>query len=327
MPPDADLVVVNTCAFIEEARQESIDTILGCRDVGRPGAELVVTGCMAERYGDELAGALPEVDAVAGFGVPVTIGSKPATGGPTCRARLRPARAAPTAVPGAVGLREDRRGMRPDCGFCAIPSLPGPAAIPCRSPDPRRGRGARRSERSCSSPRTSPRYGRDQGQGERSIVPLVAAGGRAGRPGPAALPLPVGPHRRADRHHHRHRRALLRPLAPARVAAAGAAHASVGRRLGVPRAHRRHPPRRARRGVPLQLHRRATRARPRRTTTTCSPSSRRRELDWCGFFAYSREDGHLRRRPRRQACRRRPGRPSGWPSCASCRTTSPPRSG
>src|SRR6478735_8573437 len=83
-PADADLVVVNTCAFIEDARQESIDTVLSLADVRREGAELVVTGCMAERYGDELAAALPEVDAVAGFGrplgsapVPVSIGTKP----------------------------------------------------------------------------------------------------------------------------------------------------------------------------------------------------------------------------------------------------------
>ena len=69
---DADLVVVNTCAFVEEARQESIDTVLALGDARKPGARLVVTGCMAERYGDELAEALPEVDAVAGFGVPVT---------------------------------------------------------------------------------------------------------------------------------------------------------------------------------------------------------------------------------------------------------------
>ena len=63
----ADLVVVNTCAFIEAARQESIDTILALPASRRPGARLVVTGCMAERYGDELAAALPEVDAVVGF--------------------------------------------------------------------------------------------------------------------------------------------------------------------------------------------------------------------------------------------------------------------
>ena len=63
----ADLVVVNTCAFIDEARKESIDTILALDDQRKPGARLVVTGCMAERYGDELAEALPEVDQVAGF--------------------------------------------------------------------------------------------------------------------------------------------------------------------------------------------------------------------------------------------------------------------
>ena len=61
---------MNTCAFIEEARQESIDTVLALADRKADGAELVVTGCLAERYGDELAEALPEVDAVAGFGVP-----------------------------------------------------------------------------------------------------------------------------------------------------------------------------------------------------------------------------------------------------------------
>ena len=67
----ADLVVVNTCAFIEAAREESIGTVLELAAAKKQGAKLVVTGCMAERYGDELAAALPEVDRVAGFGVPV----------------------------------------------------------------------------------------------------------------------------------------------------------------------------------------------------------------------------------------------------------------
>ena len=57
-PEAADLLVVNTCAFIGEARQESIDTILGLADLKADGARLVVTGCMAERYGAELAEAL-----------------------------------------------------------------------------------------------------------------------------------------------------------------------------------------------------------------------------------------------------------------------------
>ena len=78
----ADLVVVNTCAFIEDARQESIDVVLALADRKADDARLVVTGCMAERYGDELADALPEVDTVAGFGVPVTLGRKPGAPAP-----------------------------------------------------------------------------------------------------------------------------------------------------------------------------------------------------------------------------------------------------
>jgi len=68
----ADLVVANTCAFIEAAREESIETVLALADVKRTNARLVVTGCMAERYGNELAAALPEVDLVAGFGESLT---------------------------------------------------------------------------------------------------------------------------------------------------------------------------------------------------------------------------------------------------------------
>ena len=64
---DADLVVVNTCAFVEAARQESVETVLDLSGRRRADARVVVTGCMAERYGAELAEALPEVDAVVGF--------------------------------------------------------------------------------------------------------------------------------------------------------------------------------------------------------------------------------------------------------------------
>ena len=87
----ADLVVVNTCAFIDAARRESIDTILALDDERRDDARLVVTGCMAERYGAELAAALPEVDQIAGFGVPVTGPSAPPSTGRT----LIPVSAAP----------------------------------------------------------------------------------------------------------------------------------------------------------------------------------------------------------------------------------------
>jgi ribosomal protein S12 methylthiotransferase len=124
-PEDADLVVVNTCAFIEAARQESVDTVLALADARRADARLVVTGCMAERYGDELAAALPEVDLVAGFGVPVTLGRKPGPTGEPAVPKLdllnlpRPKSAVPWAY---VKIAE---GCDRTCGFCAIPSFRG----------------------------------------------------------------------------------------------------------------------------------------------------------------------------------------------------------
>ena len=124
---EADLVVVNTCAFIESARAESVETILDLSDRRLSGSRLVVTGCLAARSGAEIADAIPEVDLVADVGVPVTI-----TGGPRWRpagSRLpsldlmripRPPASAPWAY---VKIAEgcDRR-----CGFCAIPSFRGP---------------------------------------------------------------------------------------------------------------------------------------------------------------------------------------------------------
>src|SRR6266849_2148866 len=66
----ADVLVVNTCAFIDKAKQESIDTILEMAQHKTSGScrRLVVTGCMAERYRDELKRAIPEIDAVLGTG-------------------------------------------------------------------------------------------------------------------------------------------------------------------------------------------------------------------------------------------------------------------
>ena len=64
---EADVVMVNTCAFVEEARRESIDTILELAELKRSDAKLVVLGCMAQRYETELVGSLPEADAVVGL--------------------------------------------------------------------------------------------------------------------------------------------------------------------------------------------------------------------------------------------------------------------
>jgi ribosomal protein S12 methylthiotransferase len=115
-PEDADLVVVNTCAFIEAARQESIDTILDLDGSRRTGSKLVVTGCLAERYGSELSEALPEVDLVAGFGVPVTFRRRNAF---DLLNLPRPAASAPWAY---IKVAE---GCDRKCGFCAIPSFRG----------------------------------------------------------------------------------------------------------------------------------------------------------------------------------------------------------
>ncbi|HKE88640.1 MAG TPA: 30S ribosomal protein S12 methylthiotransferase RimO [Vicinamibacterales bacterium] len=65
---EAEVLVVNTCAFIDRAKQESIDTILEMAEHKKTGAckRLIVTGCMAERYRDELRAQIPEIDAVLG---------------------------------------------------------------------------------------------------------------------------------------------------------------------------------------------------------------------------------------------------------------------
>ncbi|MDJ0663827.1 MAG: 30S ribosomal protein S12 methylthiotransferase RimO [Acidimicrobiia bacterium] len=66
-PESADVVMVNTCAFIEPAREESINTVLELAGSKRDDAKLVVIGCMAQRYEQELVDALPEADAVIGL--------------------------------------------------------------------------------------------------------------------------------------------------------------------------------------------------------------------------------------------------------------------
>ncbi len=126
----ADLVVVNTCAFIDAARQESVDTVLALSDARKHGARLVVTGCMAERYGDELAEAMPEADLVAGFGVPVSLTLKAGRRAVPTLDLLnlpRPKSAVPWAY---VKIAE---GCDRSCGFCAIPSFRGPQRS--RSPE------------------------------------------------------------------------------------------------------------------------------------------------------------------------------------------------
>jgi ribosomal protein S12 methylthiotransferase len=150
----ADAVLVNTCGFVEAAKRDSIDTLLAASDTGRP---VVAVGCLAERYGGELARELPEAAAVLGFDDyaeisdrldDVVAGRALTPHEPRDRRTLlpltpvqRPAGAADVGIPGHAGgprnvLRKrladgpvaplklasgcDRR-----CSFCAIPSFRG----------------------------------------------------------------------------------------------------------------------------------------------------------------------------------------------------------
>ncbi|HEX6236689.1 MAG TPA: 30S ribosomal protein S12 methylthiotransferase RimO [Acidimicrobiales bacterium] len=173
-PDGADLVVVNTCAFIEEARQESVEAILDLADRKRTAAELVVTGCLAERYGDELARALPEADAVAGFGVPVTLGrSRGGTATPVPALDLLELPRPPADAPWAyVKVAE---GCDRACGFCAIPSFRGPQRSRRLGAvlDEVEALAADGVREAVLVAQDLAAYGRDQGRGERRIVDLV----------------------------------------------------------------------------------------------------------------------------------------------------------
>ena len=77
-PAEADVIVINTCAFIDSAKEESVNTILELAEFKKTGncKRLVVTGCLGERYRDELKTQIPEIDAVLGTGeVPEIVGA------------------------------------------------------------------------------------------------------------------------------------------------------------------------------------------------------------------------------------------------------------
>jgi ribosomal protein S12 methylthiotransferase len=150
---DADVVLVNTCGFIDSAKKDSIDTLLGAADGNR---KVVAVGCLAERYGNQLADSLPEADAVLGFDSYADIGARLddvlagraiAPHQPADRRVLlpispaqRPAAVADIAIPGhswgptiarkrlgnsPVGYLKLASGCDRRCTFCAIPSFRG----------------------------------------------------------------------------------------------------------------------------------------------------------------------------------------------------------
>ena len=162
----ADLIVVNTCAFIEEAREESIETILSLDEFRNEDSEIVVTGCLAERYGSELQDVLPEVNRVAGFGVSVSLTKKANVPEFDLLNLPRPASIRPWAY---LKVAE---GCDRACGFCSIPSFRGP----------QRSRDINSILEEVESLQVKEvvlvaqdlaAYGRDQGVGEKSIIPLI----------------------------------------------------------------------------------------------------------------------------------------------------------
>lgn len=136
-PSDADLLIVNTCGFIESAKQESIDTLLELGSDKRRGQKVIATGCLVERYSTELAQELPMVDAF--------VGARNWAALPAVVSQLEEARAPGTSLSlielapaGALDLEiAQRRASGPSayvkisdgcdqrCAFCAIPSMKG----------------------------------------------------------------------------------------------------------------------------------------------------------------------------------------------------------
>ena len=195
---EADLVVVNTCAFIEAARQESIDVALALADSKRDGAKLVVTGCMAERYGDELAAALPEADAVVGFAGEGALADvvlpAPRRKPVGVRDLLELPRPAPTAPWAYVKVAE---GCDRACAFCAIPSFRGKQrsrshrVIEAEVRSLVEARRLRDRARRARPRVVRPRHRRARLARAVAAPPRHTVGARP-RPRPVALPLPVG---------------------------------------------------------------------------------------------------------------------------------------
>jgi ribosomal protein S12 methylthiotransferase len=136
-PAAADLLLVNTCGFIELACKEAVDTILSLARLkeGDPGKRLVVTGCLVQRYGPELAADLPEVDLFIGvndFPALPDIVSRPPAAGAARLFHQAPPYAYPgvearyPAAPAHLAYLKIAEGCSHRCTFCLIPRIRGP---------------------------------------------------------------------------------------------------------------------------------------------------------------------------------------------------------
>ena len=130
---DADAVIVNTCAFIDPAKAESTQTILEHAQRKRPGQHLIVAGCLAQRYGEQLQSLIPEIDAVIGTGAYATIAEM--LEDVRAGARLVQTAFLPepehdflprlVTTPQATAYLKIAEGCDHPCTFCIIPKLRG----------------------------------------------------------------------------------------------------------------------------------------------------------------------------------------------------------
>ena len=131
-PEGADVVVVNTCAFIGEAKQESVDAILEMAEYKQRGVErLVVTGCLSQRYPQELASDMPEVDSFLGSSDMMRIGDAVLGSAPRVAVETEPRwlydELTPRAPsqPSYTAYVKIAEGCDRPCAFCIIPKLRG----------------------------------------------------------------------------------------------------------------------------------------------------------------------------------------------------------
>jgi ribosomal protein S12 methylthiotransferase len=128
IPEEADVIIVNTCGFIEAAKQESISTILTLHEVRKKDSLLVVSGCLSERYQEELQEQIPEVDIFTGVGdyarVDELISLKQSSFTPEVYLANEESQRVITGSKyhAYVKLSE---GCNQSCSFCAIPSFKG----------------------------------------------------------------------------------------------------------------------------------------------------------------------------------------------------------
>ena len=130
----ADVIVVNTCGFVDSAKVESVDTILEMADYKERGRceTLVMTGCLAQRYPDELQNELPEVDYFLGTGefprIAEVLRDKPKTRGFFRRPKFLYEDATPRVHTGSrhSAFLKIAEGCSTRCAFCIIPKLRGP---------------------------------------------------------------------------------------------------------------------------------------------------------------------------------------------------------